>query len=238
MSDTTMTDTPTAGADVDLIDSRAPRVNQFLASSVVVIAWLIGQPLLLLAVSAVLYAGLVLGPRWTPAYRLYFGFIQARVGAGRLEDIRMPNFAVGLGSMWLLVSWALINAGQVKLGWGLALALAVAAQWASYTGLCLGCLSYRLTAKLSGVRSLNPKRIEPQDRPKDLPARRGVLMGFMHPLCGECHEWKDRLEKTGVPVSMVDVRVNPDLARKYGVAMVPTIWELDSDGTVMRQIAP
>ena len=227
-----------APGDVAMIDSRAPRTNQFLASSFVVAGWFLDMPDMLLAVSAVLYAGLLLGPRWTPAYQLYFHLIQPRTGAGRLEDERLPNFAVGLGSMWLLTCWALINAGSVKLGWGLALALAVAAQFASYTGYCLGCLSYRMTAKLSGVRSLNPKRIEPEDRPADLQARRGVLMGFMHPMCGECHEWKDKLEKTGVPVSMVDVRVNPALARKYGVAMVPTIWELDADGTVMRQLAP
>lgn len=238
MSDGTVPDSNEVSNDVFLIDSRAPRTNQFLASSLVVLGWLMDQPVLLLAVSAVLYLGLILGNRWTPAYQLYFHLIQPRLGAGRLEDERMPRFAVGLGSMWLLTSWALIDAGQVKLGWGLALALAVAAQFASYTGWCLGCLSYRMTAKLSGVRSLNPKRIEPQDRPADLPARRGVLMGFMHPMCGECHEWQDRLQKTGVPVSMVDVRVNPALARKYGVAMVPTIWELDDDGTVLRQLAP
>jgi hypothetical protein len=185
-----------------------------------------------------LYLGLILGHRWTPAYQLYFRLLQPRLGPGRLEDERMPRFAVGLGSAWLLVSWALINAGHGGAGWGLALALAVAAQFASYSGLCLGCLSYRMTAKLSGIRSLNPKRLEPEDRPADLPARRGALLGFVHPLCTECHEWADRLRQTGVPMSLVDVRVNPAVARKYGVAMVPTIWELDADGTVLRQLAP
>lgn len=228
----------TAASDVSLIDSRAPRVNQFLASSLVIIAWLLDAPALLLAVSAMLYLGLILGQRWTPAYQFYFHILRPRLGSGLLEDERMPRFAVGLGSAWLLVSWALIDAGHGAVGWGLSLALAVAAQFASYSGLCLGCLSYRMTAKLSGIRSLNPKRIEPQDRPADLPARRGALLGFVHPLCGECHEWEDRLRQTGVPMSLVDVRVNPDLARKYGVAMVPTIWELDEDGSVLRQLAP
>lgn len=226
------------GGDVSLIDARAPRTNQFLASSLVVIAWLLHLPGLLLATSAVLYLGLVLGHPWTPAYQLYFRLLQPRLGPGRLEDERMPRFAAGLGSAWLLVSWALINAGHGRAGWALALSLAVVAQFASYSGWCLGCLSYRMTAKLSGIRSLNPKRIEPQDRPADLPARRGALLGFVHPLCGECHEWEDKLRQTGVPISLVDVRLNPGLARKYGVAMVPTIWELDDDGTVLRQLAP
>jgi hypothetical protein len=234
MSDTA----PGTPCDVSLIDSRAPRINQFLASSLVVVAWALDVPALLLATSAMLYLGLILGNRFVPAYLFYFHVLQPRFGAGRLEDERMPRFAVGLGSMWLLVSWAMINAGLVQAGWGLALALAVAAQFASYTGWCLGCLSYRMTAKLSGIRSLNPQRIEPEDRPVDLPARRGALLSFVHPLCGECHEWQDKLRETGAPVSVVDVRVNPDLARKYGVAMVPTIWELDADGTVMRQLTP
>jgi hypothetical protein len=228
----------TTACDVALIDSRAPRTNQFLASSLVVIAWLLDIPGLLLATSMMLYLGLILGHRWTPAYQFYFHILRPRLGPGRLEDERMPRFAVGLGSMWLLVSWALINAGHGAAGWALALALAVAAQFATYTGWCLGCLSYRMTAKLSGIRSLNPKRLEPQDRPADLPARRGAMLGFVHPLCGECHEWQDRLQQTGVPMAVVDVRVNPELARKYGVAMVPTIWELDADGTVLRQLAP
>lgn len=225
-------------SEVSLIDSGAPRTNQFMASSILVIAWLLDIPGLVLATSVLLYLGLILGPRWTPAYQFYFHVLQPRLGPGRLEDERMPRFAVGLGSAWLLVSWALINAGHATAGWALALSLAVAAQFASYTGWCLGCLSYRLTAKLSGIRSLNPKRLEPQDRPADLPARRGALLGFVHPLCGECHEWEDKLKQTGVPMSLVDVRVNPELARKYGVAMVPTIWELDDDGTVLRQLAP
>lgn len=225
-------------SEVSLIDSGAPRTNQFMASSIVVIAWLLDIPGLVLATSVLLYLGLILGPRGTPAYQFYFHVLQPRLGPGRLEDERMPRFAVGLGSAWLLVSWALINAGHATAGWALALSLAVAAQFASYTGWCLGCLSYRLTAKLSGIRSLNPKRLEPQDQPADLPARRGALLGFVHPLCGECHEWEDKLKQTGVPMSLVDVRVNPELARKYGVAMVPTIWELDDDGTVLRQLAP
>jgi hypothetical protein len=228
--------------NVSLIDARAPRTNQFLASSLVIVGWLVHAPALLLATSAMLYVGLVFGRRWTPAYQLYFHvlspILQRRFGPGRLEDERMPRFAVGLGSSWLLVGWALINAGHDRAGWIWVLALAAAAQLASYSGLCLGCLSYRLTAKLSGVRSLNPKRIEPEDLPSDLAPRRGALLGFMHPMCSECHEWQDRLRKTGVPMSMVDVRANPALARKYGVAMVPTIWELDEDGTVLRQLAP
>lgn len=227
-----------SGGEVPLIDSHAPRTNQFIASSLVLIAWLLGAPGVLLAVSIVLYLGLILGHRWTPAYQLYFRLLRPRLGAGRLEDERVPRFAAGLGSAWLLVSWALIHAGHLRAGWALALTLAAAAQFASYSGLCLGCLSYRLTARLSGIRSLNPRRLEPQDWPAGLPSRRGALLGFMHPLCGECHEWQDRLQQAGAPVSWVDVRLNPGLARKYGVAMVPTIWELDQDGTVLRQLAP
>jgi thioredoxin-like negative regulator of GroEL len=35
----------------------------------------------------------------------------------------------------------------------------------------------------------------------------------------------------------VDVRDRPDLARKYGVALVPTVIRIAADGRVLQQVA-
>jgi hypothetical protein len=39
-------------------------------------------------------------------------------------------------------------------------------------------------------------------------------------------------------VLTVDVRERPDLARKYGVGIVPTVVRVGGDGTVLERLAP
>ncbi len=227
------------GEDTRLIDPRAPRLNQFVSASLVVVAFAFNVPLLLPATAAMLYIGVLLGPAWVPAYRFYFAFLQPRLSQGELEDYRLPNFAKGLGSAWIFTSWLLIDAGWVRLGWGLVLTLAASALYASLSGFCLGCFTYRLTAKLSGVRAINPVKVDPADFaaiPGSGPGPR--LLSFSHPLCSECQEWDRRLTEHKARVIKVNVQQNPQLARKYGIDMVPTIWELADDGTVLRQVAP
>jgi hypothetical protein len=36
----------------------------------------------------------------------------------------------------------------------------------------------------------------------------------------------------------VDVRDRPELARKYGIAIVPTVVAVAADGTVLDRLAP
>jgi hypothetical protein len=36
----------------------------------------------------------------------------------------------------------------------------------------------------------------------------------------------------------LDVRERPDLARKYGIAIVPTVLAVGPDGTVLERLAP
>ena len=40
------------------------------------------------------------------------------------------------------------------------------------------------------------------------------------------------------PLLTLDVRERPDLARKYGVAVVPTVLAVSADGTVLDRLAP
>jgi len=226
-------------SELTLIDPRAPRTNQALVGLIVVVAFALDAPVVLPALAVVLYAGVLLGRQWIPAYHIFFRVLQPRLGDGALEDERMPRFAQSLGATGLLVSWAFIETGYARTGWSLGLFLAAAAIFAAVTGICLGCLTYRLSAKLRGIAPLRPRRVDPSDlEPAELEGEGVQVVAFTHPLCSECHEWQERIQAEGRPLIPVDVSRRPGLARKYGVALVPTVWEVDGGGRVLRQLTP
>src|SRR3990170_4280653 len=49
-----------------------------------------------------------------------------------------------------------------------------------------------------------------------------LVVQFTHPLCTDCRELEQRLSGEGRRVFTVDVSKRPELAHKYGVAVVPT----------------
>ena len=61
---------------------------------------------------------------------------------------------------------------------------------------------------------------------------------FTHPLCAECREWEERLRSRATPLITLDVRERPELARKYGISIVPTVVAVAPDGTVLERLAP
>ena len=63
------------------------------------------------------------------------------------------------------------------------------------------------------------------------------MVQFTHPLCTECRELADELAAGPDPVIELDVRERPDLARKYGVAIVPTAVAVGPDGGVLERLA-
>ena len=63
-----------------------------------------------------------------------------------------------------------------------------------------------------------------------------VVVLFTHPLCTECHELETRLVAEGRQLVTVDVTERPDLARKYGIAVVPTAVAVGA-GVVTARIA-
>ena len=85
--------------DTDVIDERAPRVNQAVVGVLSLVAVVIGWWWLLALLALQLALGLTLGRRFCLACVVYFELIQPRLGEGRLEDARPPRFAnlVGLG---------------------------------------------------------------------------------------------------------------------------------------------
>jgi thioredoxin-like negative regulator of GroEL len=59
---------------------------------------------------------------------------------------------------------------------------------------------------------------------------------FTHPLCSDCRVLALRLAREPRPLVLVDVSRRPDLARKYGVTVVPTAVVVRADGRVAGRI--
>jgi len=138
--------------DTQVIDERAPRVNQLVVGAVSLTAVATGWWWLYALLALQLALGLTLGRRWCLACVAYFELLQPRLGEGRLEDARPPRFAnmVGLGVLTAATVASLV--GLDALGAVLGALVAVLALLAAATGFCAGCTAYRLGYRLTGRR--------------------------------------------------------------------------------------
>jgi thiol-disulfide isomerase/thioredoxin len=222
--------------DTDVIDARAPRFNQAVIGSLALLAVVTGFYPLLALLALQLAVGLVFGRRYCLPCLAYFELVQPRFGEGPVEDSRPPRFANLVGVVVLgaaSLSWAL---GYERLGAALGLLVAGLALLAASTGLCGGCELYRIGARLRGIRSHHIDRIDLGDL-ADVTAHGGdVVVEFTHPLCSDCRSLEQRLRSQGRSVVTVDVRDRPDLARKYGIALVPTAVAIGPDGAVTARV--
>jgi hypothetical protein len=223
--------------DTDVIDERAPRFNQAIVGGVALLGAVFGWPLAWAIMSAQLLIGLTLGRRFCLTCLAYFGLIQPRFGEGPLEDSRPPRLANLIGSAFLGSAAAAWWLGAKTVGSALGALVAALALLAASTGLCAGCELYRLTARLRGISPRRRARLDPADLP-GLDGHPKTYVAFTHPLCSECREWEERLRSNGAPLVTLDVRERPDLARKYGIAIVPTVLAVGPDGTVLERLAP
>jgi hypothetical protein len=222
--------------DTDVIDERAPRFNQAVVGIVALLGAIFGWPLAWALMGAQLLIGVTLGRRFCLTCVAYFVVVQPRFGEGPLEDSRPPRLANKIGTVFLgsaALAWWL---GAPGLGTALAVLVAALALLAASTGFCAGCELYRLTARLRGISP----RHHPHMDPADLPGMDGLpaYVEFTHPLCSECHAWERRLTSEPEPLLTLDVSDRPDLARKYGVAIVPTVLKVAPDGAVLERLAP
>jgi hypothetical protein len=223
--------------DTDVIDERAPRFNQAIVGGVALLGAVFGWPLAWAIMSAQLFIGLTLGRQFCLTCLAYFGLIQPLIGEGPLEDSRPPRLANVMGTAILASAAAAWWLGAETVGTALGALVAALALLAASTGFCAGCEMYRLTARLRGISPRHHDRLDPADL-VDLEDGSRAYVEFTHPLCSECHEWEERLRSNGQPVIMLDVRERPDLARKYGIAIVPTVVAVAPDGTVLERLAP
>jgi hypothetical protein len=221
--------------DLDVIDARAPRFNQAAIGLLALLSFATGWWPLLALLAAQLAVGLTLGRRWCLPCLAYFELVQPRVGEGPIEDSRPPRFANAIGVAVLGAASLAHAAGLAGLGWALGLLVAALALTAAATGLCAGCELYRIGARLRGVRSHRLDRIDLSDL--DLSPNGEVVVQFSHPLCSDCRALERRLREEGRSVVTVDVSRRPELARKYGVALVPTAVAVSGTGAVVSRLA-
>jgi len=222
--------------DTAVIDARAPRTNQAIVGTLSLLAFATGWWPILGLLAAQLAIGLRFGRRWCLPCLLYFEVIQPRFGEGPIEDSRPPRFANMVGVAFLGAATLAHTLGLSTIGWALGLIVAALALLAATTGLCVGCEIYRLGARIRGIR---PGRIERVDLAEIGAAGRAgdVVVQFTHPLCTDCHALERELVAAGRDVFTVDVSRRPELARKYGVALVPTAVAVTPAGIVTARIA-
>lgn len=217
--------------DLLVIDARAPRFNQLVVAVGSAVAVVTGFWPLLALLGTQLAVSVTLGRRYCLPCVFYFEVVQPRFGEGELEDSRAPRFANLIGAVFLLSASLAFLAGFPTVGAVLGGVVAVLAGLATTTGLCVGCELYRLLAKARGIRGGALERLDLEDL--GAPASDGVVL-FTHPLCSACHDVKDTLVRQGQRFTEVDVSRRKDLARKYGVALVPFTVRVTADGRVVH----
>ncbi len=226
--------------DTDVIDARAPRFNQATVGSLSLVAVLAGWWPLLTLLAIQLGLGLRYGRRWCLPCVTYFELVQPRFGEGPIEDSRPPRFANQIG-FWCprrrrrSLTWSAWGSSGTRSGcwsqrwrcWRRPPACARAAR----------CTAIR--ARLRGIRRRAIDRVELAElgEPRGGGPLDDLLIAFSHPLCTDCHAVANELAAGSDRWVSVDVRERPDLARKYGVALVPTIVRVAADGRVVHQVA-
>ena len=225
--------------DTDVIDARAPRFNQATVGVVSLVAVLTGWWPLLALLAAQLGIGLRFGRQYCLPCVAYFELVQPRFGEGEIEDSRPPKFANQVGFVVLSLATIAHVVGLTVIGNSLGLIVAGLALLAATTGLCVGCEMYRIGAQLRGIRHRAIDRVELAElgEPRGTGGSGELVVAFSHPLCTECRSVLGELEAGSERWVSVDVRDRPDLARKYGVALVPTLVRVAADGRVLHQFA-
>ncbi len=219
----------------DVIDAWAPRFNQATIGSLALVAFLADWWPLLAILAAQLLVGLVFGRRYCLPCLFYFEVVQPRVGEGPIEDSRPPRFANIVGFVTLSLASISLAVGLTILGWSLGLLVAGLALLAAASGVCAGCELYKIGARLRGIRGHLLDQVDLDDFEPN--SGSNLVVQFTHPLCTDCRTLERELRDEGRSVLTVDVSERPELARKYGVAVVPTAVAVTGEGTVVARLA-
>lgn len=223
--------------DIDVIDARAPRFNQATIGIGSAIAVLTGAWPILAVLAAQLGIGLRFGRRYCLPCVAYFELVQPRIGEGQIEDSRPPRFANQIGFGVLTAASIAYVGGLPFIGAGLGTLVAFLALLAATTGLCAGCQIYRMGARLAGIHRRRLEWVDLSELGLAVRPIGEIVVAFGHPLCTDCQEFEAGVRASGRSLVSVDVRSHRRLARKYGVALVPTAVSVAPDGTVVSRLA-
>lgn len=154
--------------DLQVIDARAPRLNQAVVGLVSLAGVLTGWWPLFGLVALQLLLGLRFGRRWCLPCVFYFEVVQPRLGEGPLEDSRPVRFANQVGATFLTAATLAGALGWHAVALVLGATVAALALLAAATGLCAGCLLFKGLARWRGTPLPDP------------------LAGFAASVCAEC----------------------------------------------------
>lgn len=137
-------ETPTAPR---MVDPRQPRLGQGITGGVLLVGFLLDQPLVLPVLAVILAAASLGGPAINPYALLFRGARSAGwFGPPReLEEAAPPRFSNTLGFVFLTaasLAYYLPANPMEQLAWGLGLVVSALALLAATTGLCVGCELY------------------------------------------------------------------------------------------------
>jgi hypothetical protein len=222
--------------DLDVIDARAPRLNQAVVGVGALVAVITGWWVILAALALQLGVGLRFGRRYCLPCLAYFEIVQPRIGEGPIEDSRPPRFANQIGFTVLTAATVAYLVGLPLVGAALGALVATLALLAATTGFCTGCQLYRIGARMRGLRSRRLDRIDLADL--GVNGQQGELVvAFGHPLCTDCQQLEAAVRASGRRLISLDVRRERGLARKYGIVLVPTAVAVAPDGRVTERLA-
>jgi len=136
--------------DLQVIDARAPRLNQAVVGLVSLAGVLTGWWPLFALVALQLLLSLRFGRRWCLACVFYFEVVQPRLGEGPLEDSRPVRFANQVGATFLSAATLAGLLGSPAVALALGAVVSALALLAATTGLCVGCLLFKGILQVRG----------------------------------------------------------------------------------------
>lgn len=219
--------------DQSVVDARAPRFNQATVAALSVVALITGAWPLFALLATQLTVSVLFGRQYCLPCVFYFKVVQPRLGAGPMEDSRAPRFANLIGAIFLWSATLAFVVGLPTVGTVLGSIVAALATLAVTTGLCVGCELYRIIARLRGITGGAFEHIDLEQLQGSPTVAEGTVVLFTHPLCSDCNELGTRLEAQGRTVVKVDVSKRRELAKKYGVQVVPLALTVAADGRVL-----
>jgi hypothetical protein len=154
--------------DLMKVDHNALRANQALIIGLLVLGFILNQPILVVLVMLVMLGGSLAGkPGFLPLYRgvlVRLGWVKPSIVPDHPEPHR---FAQTLGGVFLLFASLALFAGLATLGWALAWLVIVLAGLNLFAGFCTGCFVYYWLNRLKvpGFNQAPPPDTFPGMRP-------------------------------------------------------------------------
>jgi hypothetical protein len=141
------------------VDSKVPRGKAAFHTLLPAAAFLLGEPagpFVVLAVGLIMTASVAGGPKFSVFGRLFNQVIRPtlKIKPGSPEEAAPHLFAEALGALFLLASAAALFLGATTLGWALALLVVALAALNWLAGICVGCQTYLIIARLRGRAKL------------------------------------------------------------------------------------